>query len=154
MYGNAVAQLKPRNSFWGERLDALNHVCGTAIDTTLILYCLILQNKATSIKCLQRRCPRSMYFIWPIHLLWLLEDFVTVYLFIFVYLLMLGDQPGADLGPLISPQARGHVNRLIQSGVDEGASLLLDGRNVKVKGFENGNFVGPTIISNVTVSHL
>lgn len=67
---------------------------------------------------------------------------------------MLGDQPGADIGPLITPQARDRVNRLIQSGVDEGASLLLDGRNVKVKGFENGNFVGPTIISNVTVSHL
>ncbi|KAK1793579.1 hypothetical protein P4O66_011959 [Electrophorus voltai] len=61
-----------------------------------------------------------------------------------------GDQPGADLGPLISPQAKGRVHQLIQSGVDEGATLLLDGRNVKVKGYENGNFVGPTIISNVT----
>ncbi|XDV43559.1 hypothetical protein PO909_012023 [Leuciscus waleckii] len=61
-----------------------------------------------------------------------------------------GDQPGADVGPLISPQAKERVNSLIQSGVDEGAKLLLDGRNVKVKGYENGNFVGPTIISNVT----
>uniref|UniRef100_A0A8C6WKT3 Methylmalonate-semialdehyde/malonate-semialdehyde dehydrogenase [acylating], mitochondrial n=1 Tax=Neogobius melanostomus TaxID=47308 RepID=A0A8C6WKT3_9GOBI len=50
-----------------------------------------------------------------------------------------GDQPGADVGPLISP-----------NGVDEGAQVLLDGRNVKVKGYENGNFVGPTIIGNVT----
>lgn len=65
---------------------------------------------------------------------------------------LLGDQPGADVGPLISPQAKERVNSLIQSGVDEGASLLLDGRNIKVKGYENGNFVGPTIISNVTVS--
>lgn len=40
---------------------------------------------------------------------------------------------------------------LIQSGVDEGAKLLLDGRKVNVKGYENGNFVGPTIIGNVTV---
>lgn len=55
------------------------------------------------------------------------------------------------MGPLISPQAKERVNSLIQSGVDEGAKLLLDGRNVKVKGYENGNFVGPTIISNVTV---
>lgn len=61
-----------------------------------------------------------------------------------------GDQPGADVGPLISPQAKLRVNSLIQSGVDEGAKVLLDGRNVKVKGYENGNFVGPTIISNVT----
>ncbi|CAI5696666.1 unnamed protein product [Oreochromis niloticus] len=61
-----------------------------------------------------------------------------------------GDQPGADLGPLISPQARNRVCSLIQSGVDEGAKLLLDGRKIKVKGYENGNFVGPTILSNVT----
>uniref|UniRef100_A0A671S3R0 methylmalonate-semialdehyde dehydrogenase (CoA acylating) n=1 Tax=Sinocyclocheilus anshuiensis TaxID=1608454 RepID=A0A671S3R0_9TELE len=61
-----------------------------------------------------------------------------------------GDQPGADVGPLISPQAKQRVNSLIQSGVDEGAKVLLDGRNVKVKGYENGNFVGPTIISSVT----
>ncbi|XP_005724108.1 methylmalonate-semialdehyde/malonate-semialdehyde dehydrogenase [acylating], mitochondrial isoform X1 [Pundamilia nyererei] len=61
-----------------------------------------------------------------------------------------GDQPGADLGPLISPQARNRVCSLIQSGVEEGAKLLLDGRNIKVKGYENGNFVGPTILGNVT----
>lgn len=42
------------------------------------------------------------------------------------------------------------LTRLIQSGVDEGASLPLDGRNISVPGYENGNFVGPTIISNVT----
>lgn len=63
----------------------------------------------------------------------------------------LGDQPGADVGPLISPEAKARVESLIQSGVEEGAKLLLDGRNVNVKGYENGNFVGPTIISNVSV---
>ena len=40
--------------------------------------------------------------------------------------------------------------RLIQSGVDEGAELSLDGRNIAVPGYENGNFVGPTIINKVT----
>lgn len=64
----------------------------------------------------------------------------------------LGDQPGSDVGPLISPEAKARVEHLIQSGVDEGAKLLLDGRKVHVKGYENGNFVGPTILSNVTVS--
>lgn len=64
---------------------------------------------------------------------------------------LLGDQPGADVGPLISPQAKERVCSLIQSGVDEGAKLLLDGRKVNVKGYERGNFVGPTIISSVTV---
>lgn len=62
-----------------------------------------------------------------------------------------GDQPGADVGPLISPEAKARVESLIQSGVEEGAKLLLDGRNVNVKGYENGNFVGPTILGNVTV---
>ncbi|GAA6231068.1 methylmalonate-semialdehyde dehydrogenase [acylating], mitochondrial-like [Lates japonicus] len=61
-----------------------------------------------------------------------------------------GDQPGADVGPLISPEAKARVESLIQSGVDEGAKLLLDGRNVNVKGYENGNFVGPTILGNIT----
>ncbi|KAF0852968.1 mitochondrial malonate-semialdehyde dehydrogenase (acetylating)/methylmalonate-semialdehyde dehydrogenase [Andalucia godoyi] len=55
----------------------------------------------------------------------------------------------SDLGPLISPQARKRVEGLIQSGVDEGATLLLDGRNPTVPaGYENGNWVGPTIFSN------
>ena len=63
----------------------------------------------------------------------------------------LGHEPGADLGPLITPQAKERVCELIQSGVDEGADLLLDGRNVKVPGYENGNFVGPTVLHNVKV---
>ncbi|KAL5270654.1 hypothetical protein ACHWQZ_G001378 [Mnemiopsis leidyi] len=61
-----------------------------------------------------------------------------------------GDQPGADLGPVISPQSKARIERLIQSGVDEGAELSLDGRNITVPGYENGNFVGPTIINKVT----
>ncbi|KAK1888717.1 Methylmalonate-semialdehyde dehydrogenase [acylating] mitochondrial [Dissostichus eleginoides] len=61
-----------------------------------------------------------------------------------------GDQPGADVCPLISPEAKVRVESLIQSGVDEGAKLLLDGRNTNVKGYENGNFVGPTILSGVS----
>ncbi|CAI9567216.1 unnamed protein product [Staurois parvus] len=61
-----------------------------------------------------------------------------------------GDQPGADLGPLISKTAKQRVCSLVESGVKEGATLLLDGREVKVKGYEDGNFVGPTILSNVT----
>jgi malonate-semialdehyde dehydrogenase (acetylating)/methylmalonate-semialdehyde dehydrogenase len=56
----------------------------------------------------------------------------------------------ADLGPLVSPAARVRVENLIQKGVDEGAKLLLDGRNIKVPGFEQGNFVGPTVFGGVT----
>lgn len=60
-----------------------------------------------------------------------------------------GDQEGADLGPLISPAAKDRVEELIQSGKDEGADLILDGRNLTVPGFEKGNFVGPSILSGV-----
>ena len=57
---------------------------------------------------------------------------------------------GKDLGPLISPAAKARVEHLIGTGVEEGASLLLDGRGITVDGFEKGNFVGPTIFDNVT----
>lgn len=63
-----------------------------------------------------------------------------------------GAQPDADFGPVISPESKNRIHSLIQSAVDEGAELLLDGRNVQVKGFEKGNFVGATIISNVKPS--
>ncbi|KAF3175217.1 hypothetical protein EYR41_008366 [Orbilia oligospora] len=61
-----------------------------------------------------------------------------------------GFEEGADLGPVISPQAREKIEKLIQSGVDEGATLLLDGRGYRPAKYPNGNFVGPTILSNVT----
>ncbi|MGP5132657.1 CoA-acylating methylmalonate-semialdehyde dehydrogenase [Psychrobacter cibarius] len=55
-----------------------------------------------------------------------------------------------DLGPLISPAAKARVEHLIGTGVEEGASLILDGRGIMVEGYEKGNFVGPTIFDNVT----
>lgn len=60
-----------------------------------------------------------------------------------------GTDKAADLGPLVSKSARTRVERLIQSGVDQGAKLLLDGRGVKVAGHSDGNFVGPTIFADV-----
>uniref|UniRef100_A0AAJ7X3K2 Methylmalonate-semialdehyde/malonate-semialdehyde dehydrogenase [acylating], mitochondrial n=1 Tax=Petromyzon marinus TaxID=7757 RepID=A0AAJ7X3K2_PETMA len=60
-----------------------------------------------------------------------------------------GDQPGADLGPLISPEAKARVCELVGSAEKEGARIILDGRKVSVKGYESGNFVGPTIITGV-----
>lgn len=60
-----------------------------------------------------------------------------------------GLDPATEVGPLISKQSRERVEMLIQQGVDDGAKLLLDGRGVKVPGFEKGNFVGPTILSGV-----
>eukprot|EP00262_Sarcandra_glabra_P017275 TRINITY_DN5863_c0_g1_i1.p1 TRINITY_DN5863_c0_g1~~TRINITY_DN5863_c0_g1_i1.p1 ORF type:complete len:538 (+),score=96.77 TRINITY_DN5863_c0_g1_i1:39-1652(+) len=61
-----------------------------------------------------------------------------------------GTEPGTDLGPVISKQAKDRILRLIQSGTKSGARLVLDGRNIVVSGYEDGNFVGPTILSDVT----
>src|SRR5690606_15000269 len=60
-----------------------------------------------------------------------------------------GSDRGADLGPLVSPNARARVEGLRQKGVDEGGELLLAGRDLSVKGYEKGNFVGPTVFSGV-----
>ncbi|KTC26326.1 methylmalonate-semialdehyde dehydrogenase, partial [Pseudomonas sp. ABAC61] len=61
-----------------------------------------------------------------------------------------GCEPGTDVGPVISKRAKERVLGLIESGIKEGAKLELDGRDVKVPGYEQGNFVGPTLFSGVT----
>ncbi|OTG85162.1 CoA-acylating methylmalonate-semialdehyde dehydrogenase [Acinetobacter sp. ANC 4648] len=61
-----------------------------------------------------------------------------------------GHEPNTDIGPVISPRAKARVIDLINSGVEQGASLLLDGRDIQVKGYEQGNFVGATIFNHVT----
>ncbi|PTR35406.1 methylmalonate-semialdehyde dehydrogenase [acylating] [Luteibacter sp. OK325] len=60
-----------------------------------------------------------------------------------------GNAAGTDVGPLISCAARERVEAFIASGVAQGATLELDGRKPQVPGFEEGNFVGPTIFSGV-----
>ncbi|CAH1286878.1 unnamed protein product [Chrysodeixis includens] len=60
-----------------------------------------------------------------------------------------GHVPATDVGPVISIKAKERILRLVESGVKEGAKLVLDGRGVKVPGFEKGNFVGPTILTDV-----
>ncbi|MGZ9704867.1 CoA-acylating methylmalonate-semialdehyde dehydrogenase [Pseudomonas sp. GNP013] len=61
-----------------------------------------------------------------------------------------GSEAGTDVGPVISRRAKARILALIESGVKEGATLELDGRDIKVPGFEQGNFVGPTLFSGVT----
>ena len=60
-----------------------------------------------------------------------------------------GTEKGTDVGPLVSCAARERVEGLIERGVAEGATLVLDGRQPQVPGFEQGNFVGPTIFNGV-----
>lgn len=62
-----------------------------------------------------------------------------------------GHEAGADLGPVISPAAKERICSLVQSGIDEGANCILDGRSLVVPGYEQGNFVGPTILTDVEV---
>ncbi|KAH2226347.1 hypothetical protein KXV37_006813 [Aspergillus fumigatus] len=61
-----------------------------------------------------------------------------------------GFEKGADLGPVISPESKKRIEDLIASAEQEGATILLDGRGYKPEKYPNGNFVGPTIITNVT----
>lgn len=54
------------------------------------------------------------------------------------------------LGPVVSERHRQSICRWVQKGIEEGAKLVLDGRGVTVPGYENGFFVGPTILDYVT----
>ena len=63
-----------------------------------------------------------------------------------------GMDASIDMGPVISGESKARIEGLIGQGVSEGASILLDGRNKKVSGFENGNFIAPTIIENLSLS--
>jgi len=57
---------------------------------------------------------------------------------------------GNDYGPLVTAQAKERVEHYIQLGVDEGATLLADGRGYTVPGYENGFYLGPTLFDHVT----
>src|SRR5271155_592457 len=61
-----------------------------------------------------------------------------------------GVEKGADLGPVVSKNAKHRILGLVEDGIREGAKLELDGRAIKVPGYEQGNFIGPTIFSAVT----
>jgi malonate-semialdehyde dehydrogenase (acetylating)/methylmalonate-semialdehyde dehydrogenase len=61
-----------------------------------------------------------------------------------------GLEAGAEMGPLITREHRDKVAGYIDSGVDAGATLVTDGRDFSVKGYEDGFFLGPTLFDNVT----
>ena len=61
-----------------------------------------------------------------------------------------GVEADADMGPLVTGQHKAKVEGYITKGVEEGARLLVDGRNFKVPGAENGFFVGATLFDGVT----
>lgn len=61
-----------------------------------------------------------------------------------------GLDESAEMGPLVSQRAKERVLSYIDKGVNEGAKLILDGRNAKVGKHPRGYFVGPTVFDNAT----
>lgn len=60
-----------------------------------------------------------------------------------------GLDSSVEMGPVITPESKQRIEKLIQLGVDEGGNLLIDGRNPQISGYEKGNFIKPTILQNV-----
>ncbi len=60
-----------------------------------------------------------------------------------------GLEPGVQMGPVITPESKARIQNLIQKGLDEGADLLVDGRNPRIPGYEGGYFLRPTVLDHV-----
>eukprot|EP00483_Globobulimina_turgida_P002708 UN02713 len=60
-----------------------------------------------------------------------------------------GHEANTDVAPMCTVSAKEFVEECIQSAIDEGANVVLDGRNYFVDAYPNGNFIGPTIITDV-----
>ncbi|UED87937.1 CoA-acylating methylmalonate-semialdehyde dehydrogenase [Streptomyces profundus] len=60
------------------------------------------------------------------------------------------DDPGADFGPLVGPDAVDRVRSYVDLGVEEGAELVVDGREFVLPGHENGFFAGASLFDRVT----
>ncbi|MEP6951524.1 MAG: CoA-acylating methylmalonate-semialdehyde dehydrogenase [Ginsengibacter sp.] len=58
--------------------------------------------------------------------------------------------PGKNLGAVISKESQQRIEKYITEAEEQGATILVDGRNTKVEGKENGTYVGPTVIDHVT----
>jgi malonate-semialdehyde dehydrogenase (acetylating)/methylmalonate-semialdehyde dehydrogenase len=55
-----------------------------------------------------------------------------------------------DFGPVITQASKDRILSLVNSGVEQGARLVVDGRGFKLQGYENGFFVGPSLFDRVT----
>jgi len=63
-----------------------------------------------------------------------------------------GRDAGSDIGPVVSKQAQDRIVGLIGTGESQGARLAVDGRQLVVDGYEDGFFVGPTVLDGVTTT--
>jgi malonate-semialdehyde dehydrogenase (acetylating)/methylmalonate-semialdehyde dehydrogenase len=55
-----------------------------------------------------------------------------------------------DYGPVVTAAAKANIQRLVESGIDQGAELVVDGRDFNLQGYEDGFFVGPHLFDKVT----
>jgi malonate-semialdehyde dehydrogenase (acetylating)/methylmalonate-semialdehyde dehydrogenase len=55
------------------------------------------------------------------------------------------------MGPVITQQDKIRIEGLIQQGLDEGAEMLVDGRNAVIAGYESGYFIRPTILTDIPI---
>ncbi|MGI0486312.1 CoA-acylating methylmalonate-semialdehyde dehydrogenase [Pantanalinema rosaneae CENA516] len=60
-----------------------------------------------------------------------------------------GLEDGVQMGPVITAQSRDRIHHLIQQGANSGATVLVDGRNPAIPGYEQGYFIRPTILQNL-----
>ncbi|MCP5310338.1 CoA-acylating methylmalonate-semialdehyde dehydrogenase [Cognatazoarcus halotolerans] len=61
-----------------------------------------------------------------------------------------GEAEGADMGPIVTAEAKQRIEGYIASGVEQGATLVMDGRGLVVPGREQGYFLGASLFDNVT----
>ncbi len=61
-----------------------------------------------------------------------------------------GLDPQSEMGPLVTRQHLDKVKGYVDQGVKEGAKLVVDGRDLRLQGYENGNFMGGCLFDNVT----
>jgi len=60
-----------------------------------------------------------------------------------------GLDEAVEMGPVITNDSRKRIEGLIQTGIDEGARVIVDGRYPNISGGENGNFIRPTVLGNI-----
>jgi malonate-semialdehyde dehydrogenase (acetylating)/methylmalonate-semialdehyde dehydrogenase len=60
--------------------------------------------------------------------------------------------PAAQYGPVVTAAHKKRIADYIQLGVDEGAELVVDGRDFALQGFESGFFIGPSLFDRVTAN--
>jgi len=61
-----------------------------------------------------------------------------------------GADPASDMGPVVTEAARERVVGSVARGAEQGASVVVDGRGLKIDGHDGGFFVGPSLLDNVT----